>query len=204
MLAQSVARLVGSAMIGVISMMASPAHAQVLTIGETIGNGKTAILISDNQIYVDDFRLNIAYGEWVRGLTDRFDLYLSAGETTAEGLTQFWVGGGGNLRLVKFGTVAVSAFNVASLPATRRDQACLVLLNSAIVASVPVARNTFVYSGINSLIPIGERARGFFTPPDAKFNVPLGATVSFGPWGLWGEFDAGPLHALGAGLTRIF
>jgi hypothetical protein len=187
-----------------LTLFAFPVSAQVLTIADTIGKGKNAILVSDNQIFVDEFRLNIAYGQWVRGLGNRFDLYAAAGETTTEGLTQAWVGGGGNLALFKAGRVSVSAFNVATVPVTRRDQACQVLLNSALVTSVPLGSRVFVYSGVNGLIPIGDRARGVFTPPDTKFNVPLGATVAFGPWGLWGEFDAGPLHAVGVGLTRIF
>jgi hypothetical protein len=182
------------------------AHAQVLTIGETLGKGRSAVLLSDNVIFPGDDvpSLNIAYGLWAKGLHPRFDLYLSAGETTTEGSTQAWIGGGGSVQLVKAGKFAVSLFNIASVPFNRRDEACDVLLNSALVASVPVGSKAFVYSGVNSLIPIGHRARGIFTPPDTKFNVPLGATYAIGKWGLWGEVDIGPLHAVGVGLTRLF
>jgi hypothetical protein len=176
----------------------------VLTTADTIGKGKNAFLLSDNQLYIDGFRLNIAYGEYARGLTDRFDVYLALGETTTDGQTQGWVGTGGNLRVMKIRRVSVSAFNLASIPITRRDEACLVLLNSALVVSIPAGSKVFVYSGVNSLIPIGERARGVFTPAETLFNAPIGATYAMGSWGLWGEFDAGPLHAIGVGLTRIF
>jgi hypothetical protein len=193
-----------AATLGATSVSATAAGAQVLTTGDTLGGGKSGVLVSDNEIYVETFRLNIAYGQYARGLTDRFDVYVAAGATTTEGLTQAWIGGGGNLHLAKIGAVSVSAFNLASVPVTRRDRACRVLLNSALVASVPIGPRMFVYSGVNSLIPIGDRARGVFTPPDTKFNVPLGGTIAFGAWGVWGEFDAGPLHAVGAGLTRVF
>lgn len=184
----------------------SAVHAQVLTIGETLGKGKSAVLVSDNVIFPGDGvpSLNIAYGLWARGLHQRFDLYLSAGETTTEGATQGWIGGGGNLQLVKAGKVAVSLFTVASLPFNRRNEACDVLLNSALVASVPIGSRMFFYSGVNGLIPIGHRARGIFTPPDTKVNVPAGATYALGNWGLWVEMDVGPLHAVGAGVTRLF
>jgi hypothetical protein len=182
------------------------AHAQVLTTAEPLGKGHSALLLSDNVIYPGEGipSLNIAYGLWAKGLHPRFDLYISAGETTTEGETQAWIGGGGNVQLVKAGKLAVSLFNVASVPFNRRDEACDVLLNSALVASVPLGKKAFVYSGVNSLIPIGHRARGIFTPPDTKVNVPAGATYALGNWGLWGEVDIGPLHAVGVGLTRLF
>jgi hypothetical protein len=187
-----------------VLLCARCAAAQVLTTGDTIGKGKTGMLLTENGVFVDDVRLNIAYGELVRGLSSRFDLYIAGGATTTEGETQAWVGSGGNLHVLSFRRLSVSAYNVASVALTRRDEACDVLLNSALVASVSAGSRVFLYSGVNSLIPIGHRARGVFTPPDSKFNVPIGATVLFGRWGLWGEFDAGPLHALGVGVSAVF
>ena len=181
-------------------------RAQVLTIGETLGQGKSAVLLSDNVIYPGEGipSLNIAYGMWARGVHQRFDLLLSAGVTTTEGEAQGWIGGGGNLQIIKAGKVGVSLFTVASVPFNRRDKACDVLLNPALVASVPVGPKVFVYSGVNGLVPVGHRARGIFTPPDTKVNVPVGVTYALGAWGLWGEVDIGPLHAVGIGLTRLF
>jgi hypothetical protein len=181
-------------------------QAQVLTIGETLGKGKAGLLLSDNVIVPGDGipNLNIAYGLFAKGLSDRFDLYLSAGGATTEGATQAFVGGGWNLRLVRVGKATVSFFNIATIPLNRRDEACQVLFNPALVVSVPLGSKVFVYSGLNALVPVGDRARGIFTPPSTKTNVPIGATYAIGKWGLWGEADFGNLNAFGVGLTRVF
>ncbi len=109
-----------------------------------------------------------------------------------------------HLHLGQVGRAAVSFFNIASAPFNHRDEACDLLLNSALVVSVPAGSKAFVYSGVNSLLSIGHRARGVFTPPGAKVNVPASATYAIGSWGLWAEVDIGPLHAVGIGLTRLF
>ena len=181
-------------------------EAQVLTIGETLGKGKSGLLVSDNVLVPGDGipNLNIAYAEFARGLSDRFDLYLSIGEATTDKTTQAFAGGGGNLRLVRVQKATISFFNIASVALTRRDEACQVLWNPALVASVPLSKALTVYTGLNGLIPIGDRERGIFTPPSTKVNVPIGATYAIGPWGLWGEADFGNLRALGLGLTRVF
>ena len=190
----------------VLTLTADLAQAQVLSIGETLGKGKSGLLLTDNAIVPGEGipNLNIFYGEFARGLSDRFDLYLAFGETTTDGETQVWTGGGGNLRLARAGKVTFSLFTVASVALTRRDEACQVLWNPALIASAPVGKQLTVYSGVNSLIPIGDRERGIFTPPSAKVNVPIGATYAIGPWGLWGEVDVGNLQAVGVGITRIW
>jgi len=190
----------------VLTLTADLAQAQVLSIGETLGKGKSGLLLTDNAIVPGEGipNLNIFYGEFARGLSDRFDLYLAFGETTTDGETQVWTGGGGNLRLARAGKVTFSLFTVASVALTRRDEACQVLWNPALIASTPVGKQLTVYSGVNGLIPIGDRERGIFTPPSAKVNVPIGATYAIGPWGLWGEVDVGNLQAVGVGITRIW
>jgi hypothetical protein len=182
------------------------ASAQVLSIAETLGKGKSAVLLTDNVIVPGDSipNLNIAYGEFARGLTDRFDLYLSFGETTTDGETQVWTGGGGNLRLARAGKVTFSFFTVASVALTRREEACQILWNPALIVSTPLGTRLTIYSGVNSLIPLGDRARGIFTPPSNKVNAPIGATYAIGPWGLWVEGDVGTLNAFGLGLTRTW
>jgi hypothetical protein len=187
-------------------LCAGGAHAQVLTIGETLGKGKAGLLLSDNVIVPGDGipNLNVAYGMLAAGLSDRFDLYVSAGGTTTEGMTQAFIGGGWNVRLVRLGKAAVSFFNVATIPLNKRDLACQVLFNPALVVSVPLGAKAFVYSGVNALVPVGDRERGIFTPPSTKTNVPIGATYAIGKWGLWGEADFGNLNAFGVGLTRTF
>ena len=185
---------------------AARADAQVLATAETLGRGKSAVLLTDNVIVPGDgiANLNIAYGQYARGLHDRADLYLSLGETTTEGSTQVWLGGGGNVRLARIRRVALSLFAVASVPLNHRDQACQVLLNPALIVSAPLGPKASVYSGVNSLVPIGDRARGIFTPPSVKVNAPIGATYAIGAWGLWGEADVGNLRAVGFGVSRVF
>lgn len=187
-------------------LAATGAEAQVLTIGETLGKGKSGVLLSDNVIVPGEGipNLNIAYAEFARGLSDRFDLYLSVGETATDGSTLAWIGGGGNTRLARAGKVTFSLFTVGSVALNHRDQACQLLFNPALVASVPVNKTLTVYSGVSALVPIGDRVRGIFTPPSAKVNVPIGATYAIGPWGVWGEADFGTLRAAGVGLTRVF
>jgi hypothetical protein len=78
-----------------------PLDAQVLTTAETLGRGKQAVLVSENRIFVDDARLHLIVGQYVRGLSDRFDLYLVGGatrtddETGTSVITQFWLGAAG-------------------------------------------------------------------------------------------------------------
>jgi len=181
-------------------------NAQVLATAETLGRGTSAVLFTDNVIVPGDgiAYLNIAYGQYARGVHDRADLYVSFGETTTEGSTQVWIGGGGNVRLARMRKVSVSLFGIATIPLSRRDEACLVLLNPALIVSAPVTKALSLYSGVNSLVPIGERARGIFTPPSSKVNVPIGATYAIGAWGVWGEADLGTLRAFGIGFSRVF
>ena len=187
-------------------LAAAAAEAQVLSTAETLGKGKNGLLLSDNVIVPGDgiANLNIAYAEFARGLSQRFDLYLSAGQTRTEGSTQGWIGGGGNARIARARKMTLSLFAVASVPINHRDEACRLLLNPALIASAPIGAKLSVYSGVNALVPIGDRARGVFTPPSAKVNVPIGATYAIGPWGLWGEVDFGTLGAAGLGLSRVF
>ena len=72
------------------------------------------------------------------------------------------------------------------------------LLNPALVVSAPINPRVTVYSGLNGLVPIGDRARGIFTPPTAKVNVPTRVTYAIGPLGSLGEVDFGTLRAVGS------
>jgi hypothetical protein len=189
-----------------VLLMQGRGNAQVLATAETLGKGTSAVLFTDNVIVPGDGipNLNIAYGQYARGVHDRADLYVSFGETTTDGSTQVWIGGGGNVRLARIRKVSVSLFGVATVPLSRRDEACLVLLNPALIVSAPVTKTFAVYSGVNSLVPIGKRTRGIFTPPSSKVNAPIGATYAIGAWGLWGEADSGTLRAFGIGISRVF
>jgi hypothetical protein len=187
------------------------AEAQVLTTGDTLGKGTQGALISDNRIFVDGARLHIIVGQYVRGLTGRFDLYLLASDTrtgdeaATSVLGQFSLGVGGNCTLVRWNGFSVSLFGIVSVPVTRRNQASDVLVNPALVVSRTVVKDRLsLYGGVNALVPVGHRSRGWFTPPDTKVNAPAGALVMLGKWGVFGEVDIGHLTAVGVGLSRVF
>ena len=187
----------------------APAQAQVLTTAETLGRGNAGVLLSENRIFVDGARLHLAVGQYVRGLSNRFDLYLVGGTTRTDDeagarvLTQAWLGAGGNVALGQWNGFRASAFGVVSAPLNRRNQASVVLANPALVVSRTVVKNRLaMYTGVNALVPIGHRDRGWFTPPDTKINVPAGALLMLGKWGVFAEADIGYLKALGFGLSR--
>jgi hypothetical protein len=178
------------------------ANGQVLTTAETGGKNNQAVMLSENRIFVDGIQLNIAYAEYVRGLTKRFDLYASIGNTTIFGENQAWIGIGGNLHLFRVEKVDVSFFNVGSVPVQRPKNASTVLLNSAIVVSRGLTKSITAYSGVNGLFPIGAKERGFFTPTTKKLNVPVGAAISHKKWLIFIEADIGHLSSAGIGIAH--
>jgi len=187
----------------------APAHAQVLTTADNLGRGNAGVLVSENRIFVDGARLHLVVGQYVRGISDRFDLYLVAGTTRTDDeigasvLTQAWLGAGGNLGLGEWNGFRASLFGVVSAPLNRRDQASVILANPALVVSRTIVKNRLaMYTGVNALVPLGHRERGWFTPPDTKVNVPAGALVMLGKWGVFAEADIGHLKAIGFGLSR--
>jgi len=188
--------------VALVLLTTASAEAQVLTIGETQGKGKNGILVSDTIVLPADG--NNAFGQFSRGLSERFDLYLAGGAATTAGSTQGWLGAGGTLRLARAGKASVALFNLATVPLNRREQACQLLWNPAVVVSAPASKALTLYTGVNALVPIGDRARGVFTPTSTKVNVPIGATYAIGAWGLWGEVDFGNLNTAGIGLTKLW
>ncbi len=204
--------MIRTLLVAIFSLASSSiASAQVLTTADTLGRGAQGVLASDNHIWVDDVRLHIIVGQYVRGLSGSVDLYVLASDTRTEDeagtavINQFSVGAGGNWRVARFKGFSVSIFGIVSVPLTRRDQASDVLANPAVVISrTVIADRLALYSGVNALVPIGHRSRGWFTPPDTKVNVPAGALIMLGKWGIFAEVDIGPLKALGIGLSRTF
>ena len=85
-----------------LALAGASAQAQVLTTADTLGKGVQGVLASDSHIFVDDARLHIIAGQYVRGLTSRFDLYVIASDTRTDDetgttvLDQFSLGAGGN------------------------------------------------------------------------------------------------------------
>jgi len=202
-------RVAAAAMVWAVAVC--PAGAQVLTTAATLGKGAQGVFASDNWIFVDGARLHIIAGQYVRGVTSRLDVYFVASETrTADEageviLSQLSLGIGGNWTVARWKGFSVSLFGIVSVPITRRGQASDVLANPALVVSRTVVKDRLVlYGGVNALVPIGHRSRGWFTPPNTKVNVPAGALVMLGKWGIFGEVDIGPLTAVGVGLSRMF
>ncbi len=185
------------------------AEAQILTTAETLGKGKSAVFFSENRIFVDGARLHIIVGQYLRGLSDHFDVYIAAGATRTDDvtatnvITQGWIGGGGNWSVGEWNGFRMSIFGIVSTPFNSRDQASDVLANPAVVISRTVVKDRLaLYSGVNALVPIGHREQGWFTPPDTKVNVPIGALIMLGKFGIFAEADIGHLSALGIGLSR--
>ena len=188
----------------VVLLVAVSVNAQVLATADTLGTGKNAAMMSENALVLDGTQINIAYAMYVRGLTSKFDLYVSAGETHLLGQGQIWIGVGGNAHLSKIAGNSVSLFGIVSLPLTGREAGSAVLVNPALVVSRSLTDKVSVYSGINVLVPIGASSNRFFTPPDPKLNIPVGVSVILGDWGLIAEVDLGQLKAVGIGLSRTF
>jgi hypothetical protein len=189
--------------LALLSISAS-ASAQVLATADTLGKGKQAVMISENHLYDADVDLNIVYAMYIRGLTPRFDLYVSVGETHILGEDQAFVGAGGNIKLVSFAGNSVSLFAVASTPLHRRSEAAAVLLNPALVISRALGAKVSLYSGLNALVRISPHSDDVFSPLENKVNVPAGIAVTLGNWGVFAEADFGNIKAVGASMSRVF
>jgi hypothetical protein len=187
-----------------ILLLAPAVYGQILTTAVTVGKGNQVLTISGNRVIDGDDHINVFYGMYTRGLTPRFDLYVGVGETSISGKSQAWVGVGENIKLFSMGKSSLSFFTIASVPLNRFKEACTVLLNPAVVVSRPLTKRLTIYSGVNSFIPVGAKRRGPFTPNEAKFNVPLGASIEFSGWSLAVESDLGRIKAIGIGISRSF
>jgi hypothetical protein len=184
---------------------------QVLTTADTLGRGVQSAFVSENRLFVDGARLHIVIGQYVRGVSDRVDVYVLVGHTRTDDEAgsrvdgQTWIGGGGNWRIARWKGFSASLFGVASLPLDRRSQACTVLVNPALIVSRTVVPDRLaLYSGLNALVPVGNRARAWFTPGKTEVNVPAGAMLMLGRWAAFAEADIGHLKALGFGISRTF
>ena len=89
---------------------------------------------------------------------------------------------------------------------TRRDRAATVLLTTAVVASRPVKLGAVLlvpYGGYEALVPVGNRARGVFTPVETLAAAVAGVAIPLRKtWTAYVEFDPGPvLRSGGMGLV---
>ena len=185
-------------------LVATQVEAQVLTTADTLGKGNQAVMVSENHLADDGTGINIAYAMYARGLTSKTDLYISVGQTHLLGEGQIWASVGGNWQILHVNKTSVSLFTTAAFAMTRHDEASTILLNPAVIISQTLTSKVSVYTGINSLIPVGNVKSAFFTPASNRFNVPVGTAVVLGSFGLYAEADLGKLKAIGIGLSKTF
>ena len=203
--------IVGLAIIIITILFASQISAQVLVTGETGGKGGKAIFLSANGLNPEGLSLFNVYGQYVYGLTDRLDIFGTYGNISALGKTQHYVGLGWNINILKRSLVGVDVafFNVITTPLNKRGDSSTILLTPAVIASRPVVINgkSFgIYSGFNTIVPIGQTSDTIFTPPDTLWSVPIGATMSLSNgWSLYAEFDIGAeIKSAGIGFLKAF
>ena len=189
----------------------SSASAQVLTTGETGGKGNQAILFSVNGIFPEGLKLFNIYGQYIYGVSDRLDVGPIYGNISALGSTQHYAGFGWNLALIHRSQafVDVSFFGAATFPLNNRSEASTVLTAPSLVVSRPVTLNgksVTLYSGITTLVPIGQTEDTLFTPPDVVWSIPIGfSTAVADGWSLYAEVDVHQVFkAVGIGLVKTF
>ena len=192
-------------------LVTAPAAGQVLVTGETGGAGGQAVMVSANRLTPNDYgTLTNIWAQYGYGLSDRVDVFAAYGNISVFGGTQHYLSAGSNigiLRRARHG-LDVSFFDSASVPLTRRGKASIVLVNFALVASHPVTIGSTAitpYGGFNTLLPIGERARGVFTPIETLHTAIVGVTIPIGTaWSTYAEYNPGPgIRCGGAGILYV-
>ena len=187
------------------------ADGQVLVTGETGGSGGQAVMITANLLAPKDFgTLANFWAQYGYGLADRVDVFAAYGNISVFGDTQHYLGAGSNIGILRRGQhgLDLSFFNNASVPVTRRDQAATVLITLALVASHPMTFGSVVitpYGGFNTFLPIGQRARGVFTPVETLHTGIAGVAIPIGKtWSAYAEYNPGPgIRCGGIGLLYV-
>ena len=195
----------------VVCWLAGPVTAggQVLLTGETGGSGSQAVAAAVNLISVKDFStLTNVWAQYGYGLTDRVDLFAAYGNISVFGETQHYVSVGSNLGMLQRRRhgLDVSLYNNASIPLTRRNEAAAILVTLALVASRPVTLGSLVvtpYGGLEAVVPVGDRARGVFTPVETLYAGIAGVAVPVHKnWTVFAEYNPGPtLRSGGVGIA---
>jgi hypothetical protein len=185
-------------------LITASSQAQVLSTADTLGKSKNLLAVSENNLEDAGVGINIAYLQYIRGVSPNFDLYLSVGQTDLFDESQQWIGLGWNAHLLSVKGVSVSFYTNTTIPLSNSQIGSAVLVNPAIVVSHSVNSRLTFYIGVNALVPIGSQSSRFFTPMTTKVNVPIGASIVFGNWGLVEEVDLGKLKAVGVALSRTF
>lgn len=190
---------------------AATASGQVLVTAETGGAGGQAVVVAANLITPKDFdHLANFWAQYGYGFADRVDVFAVYGNISVFGETQHYVGVGSNIGLARRARLGfdLSLFTNASVPVTRRNQAAQVLLTIALVASRPVPLGSLVitpYGGFQTVVPVGSRARGVFTPVETLHNGIVGVAIPLRKtWSAYVEYNPGPnLRSGGVGLAVL-
>jgi hypothetical protein len=185
------------------------ASGQVLLTGEPGGTGAQGVTVTGNVISPRGFTdLANFWGQYGYGLTDRVDVFAAYGAIRVFDETQHYVGIGSNVGILRRGAhgLDVSVFSNLSLPLTRRDEASSVVVTIAVIASRPVTLGSLritTYGGFESLAPVGDRARGVFTPVETLHAGILGVAIPLQKaWTGYVEYNPGPnLRSAGAGIA---
>ena len=208
--ARALARAAGAVLVCWLAGTAT-ARGQVLVTGETGGAGGQAVVLAGNLLSVKDFaNLGNFWAQFGYGVSDRVDVFATYGNTEVFGEIQHYVGGGSNISLLRRAQrgLDLSFFNAASVALTRRDEACTLFVTLAFVASRPVTLGSVAitpYGGFNTVVPIGQRDLGVFTPVETLHTGIVGVAIPFHKtWQAFVEYDPGPkLRAAGVGLVYI-
>jgi hypothetical protein len=192
-------------------VFASVVYAQALITGENGGKGAHAVMISANAIQPKDYgTLANIWVQYGYGVSNRFDAFVNYGNITVYGRSQSYLAAGSNLGLLrrKRAGVDVALYNNASVAITHREEACRVLLLSALIASRPVKIGGYTltpYGGVMRLTPIGAVPNPTFTPPSGVYNGIAGVALPLGKVILFLEYNPGRIqHSGGMGVLYVF
>jgi len=172
------------------------AQAQTLTTAETIGKGKSSVLLASSALVVKDFTtLSFSFVQGVYGVHPKVDLYGGVNVTTALGQAQTSVTGGANINLLKSKVVSVSAFNLLTTPVNRRSDASAATWFLAAVVSrdLHVSKLGLTgYAGYSATVPLGRKLEDkLFTPPSPVYNLPVGVVIPKGKFAIFAEYNYG-------------
>ena len=185
--------------------------AQVLITGENGGKGSQAVMVSANAIQPTGFgTLSNFWVQYGYGVSDRVDAFVVYGNITVFGRSQSYAAVSSNVGLLRRSRtgVDVALYNIANLPINHREQACTLLLGSALIASRPVkvgGHTVIPYGGVSRLTPMGRVLDPIFTPPSAVYNGIVGVAVPLGKVTFFFEYNSGGIQRSGGmGVLYVF
>ncbi|MBK5291316.1 MAG: hypothetical protein JJE04_06550 [Acidobacteriia bacterium] len=184
----------------------------MLISGENSGKGSRSVMVAANAIQVDG--LGVLSNNWLQygvGINGRIDGFIAYGNIAILGRLQSYASFGSNIGLLRRlrAGLDVALYNNATIAMNHRQQACAVLLISAVVASKPIqagGHNLTLYGGATRQTPIGRAADAFFTPASPAYAGIVGASVPIsGNIALFFEYNpGGTQHSGGVGILYAF